>query len=48
MQLNNGFSKIGLTQYDDLSQSEPLVNPDLGLVRTCLGSSILADDTKGL
>lgn len=48
MQLNNGFPKIDLTQYDDLLQSEPLSNADLGLVRICLASSNLADDYKRL
>lgn len=48
MQLNDGFPKIDLTQYDDLSQSEPLNNGDLGLVRMCLGSSDLADDYERL
>lgn len=44
MQLGNTFPKIDLTQYDDLPQSKPLNNADLGLVRICLGSSNLATD----
>lgn len=48
MQLNSGFPKIDLTQFDDLSQSEPLTNADLGLVRICLASSNLADDYEKL
>jgi len=48
MQLHDGFPKIDLTQYDNLSQSEPLNNSDLGLARICLGSSNLADDYERL
>lgn len=48
MQLGNGFPKLDLTQYDDLAQSKPLDNADLGLVRVCLGSSNLASDYERL
>ena len=48
MQLGNGFPKLDLTQYDDLAQSKPLDNADLGLVRMCLGSSNLASDYENL
>ena len=48
MQLGNGFPKIDLTQYDDLPQSKPLNNGDLGLVRICLGSSNLVSDYERL
>ena len=44
----NGFPKLDLTQYDDLAQSKPLDNADLGLVRMCLGSSNLASDYENL
>ena len=48
MQLGNGFPKIDLTQYDDIPQSQPLNNGDLGLVRICLGSSNLVSDYERL
>ena len=48
MQLGNGFPKIDLTQYDDLPQSKPLNNADLGLVRICLGTSNLVADYERL
>ena len=48
MQLGNGFPKLDLTQYDNLAQSKPLDNADLGLVRMCLGSSNLASDYENL
>ena len=48
MQLGNGFPKLDLTQYDDLAQSKPLDNADLGLVRVCLGSPNLASDYERL
>ena len=47
MQLGNGFPKLDLTQYDDLAQSKPLDNADLGLVRVCLGSLIWHQIMRG-
>ena len=44
MQLGNGFPKLDLTQYDNLAQSKPLDNADLGWMRMCLGSSNLASE----
>ena len=48
MQLDNGFPKLDLTELDDLPQSKPLNNTDLGWVRICLVSANLAADYEKL
>jgi catechol 2,3-dioxygenase-like lactoylglutathione lyase family enzyme len=44
MQLDNGFPKIDLTELDNIEQTKPLTNHDLGLVRFCLVSQDLQAD----
>ena len=48
MQLDNGYPKLDLTQLDDMPQSIPLSNADLGLVRICLASVNLGADYNNL
>ena len=48
MQLDNGYPKLDLTQFDDINQSIPLSNADLGLVRICLASANLEADYNNL
>ncbi|MDG1204799.1 MAG: VOC family protein [Pseudomonadales bacterium] len=51
MQLDNGFPKIDLTEFSDISQrfqAKPLNNADLGLVRICLASANLNTDYEQL
>ena len=48
MQLDNGYPKLDLTQFDDINQSIPLSNADLGLVRICLASANLETDYNNL
>ena len=48
MQLDNGYPKLDLTQLDDMPQSIPLSNADLGLVRICLASVNLEADYNNL
>ena len=48
MQLDNGYPKLDLTQLDDVPQSIPLSNADLGLVRICLASVNLEADYNNL
>ena len=48
MQLDNGYPKLDLTQFDDMPQSIPLSNADLGLVRICLASANLEADYNSL
>ena len=48
MQLDNGYPKLDLTQFDDMTQSIPLSNADLGLVRICLASANLETDYNNL
>ena len=48
MQLDNGYPKLDLTQLDDMTQSIPLSNADLGLVRICLASANLEADYNSL
>ncbi len=48
MQLDDGFPKIDLTEFEDTEQDSPLQNKDLGLVRLCLVSQDLARDYAAL
>ena len=48
MQLDNGYPKLDLTQFDNMTQSIPLSNADLGLVRICLASANLKADYNNL
>ncbi len=48
MQLGNGYPKLDLTQLDHMTQSIPLSNADLGLVRICLASANLQADYDNL
>jgi len=48
MQLNDGFPKLDLTEFDGAEQRSPLTNSDLGLVRICLGSQNLKQDYEQL
>ena len=48
MQLDSGYPKLDLTQLDEMSQSIPLNNADLGLVRICLASVNLEADYNNL
>ena len=48
MQLGNGYPKLDLTQLDDMPQTIPLSNADLGLVRICLASVNLEADYNNL
>ena len=48
MQLDNGYPKLDLTQLDDMPQTIPLSNADLGLVRICLASVNLEADYNNL
>ena len=48
MQLDNGYPKLDLTQLDEMPQSIPLSNADLGLVRICLASVNLEADYNNL
>jgi catechol 2,3-dioxygenase-like lactoylglutathione lyase family enzyme len=44
MQLDDGFPKLDLTEFDAKQQKHPLTNTDLGLVRICLVSQNLKQD----
>ena len=44
MQLDHGFPKLDLTEFNNLEQREPLTNSDIGVVRLCLVSQDLAAD----
>jgi catechol 2,3-dioxygenase-like lactoylglutathione lyase family enzyme len=44
MQIDDGFPKIDLTEFNEKKQANPLVNADLGLVRICLVSQDLKED----
>ena len=44
MQLDDGFPKLDLTEFDAKQQQQPLTNTDLGLVRICLVSQNLKQD----
>ena len=48
MQLDDGFPKIDLTEWDGRAQAEPPGNGDLGLVRLCLASRDLRGDVADL
>ena len=48
MQLDNGYPKLDLTQFNDMPPSKPLNNANLGLVRMCLASANLEADYKKL
>ena len=48
MQLDDGFPKIDLTEFEDTDQESPPQNKDLGLVRLCLVSGDLARDYAAL
>ena len=51
MRLDNGFSKIDLTELSELSeltQAKPSNKADLGLIRICLVSANLATDYEQL
>jgi len=48
MQLNDGFPKLDLTEFDGAEQNKPLTNADLGLVRICLVSENLKQDYEQL
>jgi predicted enzyme related to lactoylglutathione lyase len=48
MQLDNGYPKLDLTQLNDMPQSTPLNNANLGLVRMCLASANLEADYNKL
>ena len=48
MQLDNGFPKIDLTEFEDKAQANPLTNADTGLVRLCLISQDLLQDCARL
>ena len=44
MQLDNGFPKIDLTEYEKDSPQGACANDDLGMVRLCLATQNLAQD----
>ena len=44
LQLDDGFPKIDLTEFQSLTQASPPTNADLGLVRLCLISQNLEED----
>ncbi|MEH6583366.1 MAG: VOC family protein [Halioglobus sp.] len=44
MQLDDGFPKLDLTEFDKEPQQHPLTNTDLGLVRICLISQNIKQD----
>lgn len=48
MQLDDGFPKLDLTEFDAEQQKHPLTNSDLGLVRICLVSQNLKQDYEKL
>jgi len=48
MQLDDGFPKLDLTEFDCKQQQKPLANADLGLVRICLVSQDLKQDYERL
>ena len=48
MQLDDGFPKLDLTEFDGEKQKHPLTNTDLGLVRICLASQNLEQDYNRL
>ncbi|MEH6571304.1 MAG: VOC family protein [Halioglobus sp.] len=48
MQLDDGFPKLDLTEFDEEQQKHPLTNTDLGLVRICLVSQNLKQDYEQL
>ena len=48
MQLDKYYPKLDLTQFDDMTQSIPSSNADLGLVRICLASVNLEADYNNL
>ena len=48
MQLDKGFPKLDLTEFDEEQQKNPLANADLGLVRICLVSQNLKQDYEQL
>ncbi len=48
MQLGDGYPKLDLTEFADISQTPPLTNADIGLVRFCLGSEDLEKDVARL
>jgi catechol 2,3-dioxygenase-like lactoylglutathione lyase family enzyme len=48
MQLDAGFPKIDLIEFDAKQQNDPLTNTDLGLVRICLVSQNLKQDYEQL
>jgi len=48
MQLDDGFPKLDLTEFDGGQQAKPLTNNDLGLVRICLASQNLKQDYEQL
>ena len=48
MQLGEGFPKLDLTEYSDVTHAPPLSNGDIGFVRICLASEDLAQDVERL
>jgi len=44
MQLDDGFPKLDLTEWENATQRQPPGNADLGLVRFCMGSQNLERD----
>jgi catechol 2,3-dioxygenase-like lactoylglutathione lyase family enzyme len=48
MELDAGFPKLDLTELEDVQQTEPRRNSDLGLVRICLASNDLRADVARL
>lgn len=48
MGLGAGFPKLDLTELEDVRQTEPRRNSDLGLVRICLASNDLRGDVARL
>lgn len=44
MELDDGFPKLDLTEFDEEKPKSPLANADLGLVRICLVSQNLKQD----
>lgn len=48
MQLDDGFPKIDLTEFQGVAQKAPLENADLGCVRICLISQDLSRDVAAL
>ena len=48
MQLGDGFPKIDLTELTDVTQTAPLTNADIGLVRFCLGTEDLQSEVTRL